>query len=328
MKRLITRSALMAGLVVGPMLAVLLLPVPYNHDLSAILNKRDLLKDGQRDRIIFVAGSGLYSALDSALVQERLGRPVRNIALWAGFAITPVLTEIGPYLRGGDTVVLVPEYGIAFDRYNETSRKWLFALAPGRNLLKLYGSIFKLKLFAEDMTSLVRSKVEALPQALREAMRTGNPGVFLREGYVQYDRFFNANGDSYRIFPAAASPEAIRQRGENYFSLPEYQGQSLTAVNAFCLQAAARGIRVFFVFPAYPREEYDRFGAGLRQYAGRLRGELACPILGTPEDFLYPYALFTDTIHHLGIEGKRRRTERMIELLSAALPPVGKDRDP
>jgi hypothetical protein len=316
MKTLLIKGGLLAALVLGLMLAVFLLPFPYNHDLAAILNKRDLLKQELPDRIIFVGGSGLYSALDSGMVQERLGRPVVNMGLYAGFGVTALLREIRPYLHAGDAVVIVPEYGVVYDRHLDDSRKWIFALGPSRNILPLYGTAPNpLKAFAVDFIGLVRYKFEAFPQALREALRTGRLSAFMTEGYVRYREYFDAYGDSYRIFPAASSPDTIKQRGEDYFSVDDFRNQSLTAVNDFCRDEARQGVRTFFAFPAYPEEEYRRFHDGLRRYEQRLRKELACPILGRPEDFFYPYRMFTDTIHHLGVEGRRKRTETVIALL-------------
>ncbi len=331
MKKFFLKSCLLGALVAGAMLAVFLAPLPYNHDLAAIMNKRDLLKDGLRNRVIFVGGSGIYSALDSELIERRLGRPVRNVGLWAGFGITAVLREIRPYLRPGDVVVLVPEYGMIYDDHLDASRKWIFTLSPIRNFRALYGgSLADARSFALDFISLIRYKVEAIPYAAREAIRLRDPGIFTAGGYVDYRKFFNAHGDSYRIFPAAASPDRIAHRNEDYFSVASYREQSLVNVNEFCRDERSRGVETLLVFPAYPREEYEQFQGGLRQYEARLRTELACPILGTPRDFLYPYLLFTDTIHHLGIEGKRRRSERLAELLVqklAAPSPASRLRD-
>jgi hypothetical protein len=316
MKTLLIKGGLLAALVLGLMLAVFLLPFPYNHDLSAILNKRDLLKQEQHGRIIFIGGSGLYSALDSEMVQERLGRPVVNMGLYAGFGVTALLREIRPYLHPGDVIIVISEYGIIFDHHLDDSRKWIFALGPARNFVPLYGNIpDRVRTFAADFIGLVRYKFEAFPQAVRETARTGRFGIFASGGYVQYGKYFNKNGDSFRIFPAAASPETIRQRNENYFSSPPFRDQSLAAFNDFCRDALKQGVRTFFIFPAYPEEEYRRFQDGARQYVQRLRKELNCPILGVPEDFLYPYRMFTDTIHHLGVEGRRKRTRTIIALL-------------
>ncbi len=316
MKTLLLKGSLLAALVLGLMLAVFLLPLPYNHDLAAILNQRDMMKQEQRGRIIFVGGSGLYSALDSGMIEARLGRPVVNMGLYAGFGMTAILAEIRPYLREDDIVVMVPEYGMVFDHYLDDSRKWIFALDPSKNLAPLYGSASNpLKALATDFIGLVRYKFEALPHAVREAVRTRSAGVFTSGGYVHYRDHYDAWGDSFRIFPAAVSPETIKQRNENYFDMPGYRNQSLSAINEFCRGTFARGVRTFFVFPAYPEEEYRQFRDGLRQWEQRLRGELQCPILGRPENFLYPYRMFTDTIHHLGMEGRKRRTESLIALL-------------
>jgi hypothetical protein len=318
MRTLLLKACLLAALVVGPAVAVFLLPLPYSrdHDLSAILNKRDLLKDSRHERIIFVGGSGLFSGLDSELIQERLHRPAVNMGLYAGFGITPLLREINPYLRRGDIVVIIPEYSVVFDEFNVPARKWLLALAPSRNLLTLYEKSWDgLYSFIHDINELVRLKFRAFPEAVRERIDTRRLTIFLHEGDVVYDKYFNGCGDSLRFFPAAASSDLLGQRNGDYFSGPDYLHQSLTVFNDLCREAAGRGVKTFFVFPAYPEKEYQRQQEGMRAYEQRLRKELLCPVLGSPRDFLYPYRYFTDTVHHLCREGKRIRTERVIELL-------------
>lgn len=316
MKKLLIKGCVLAALVVATALTVFLLPVPYSHQLSAILNKLDLVKEAGQDRVIFVGGSGLFDGLDSEKLETRLQRPVVNLGLYAGFGITPLLREIRPFLHPGDVVVIVPEYSVVFDSTDEQTRKWLFALAPARNLPLLYGTLQDpLRTFAIDFTSLVRSKVQALPKAAQEALRARHCGAFFGRGYVYYRKYFTRNGDSLRTMRAATSPDMIEQRGVELFSDPRYRDQSLDAVNEFCRDALQQGVRTYFLFPAYPEEEYRRQREGMRRYEARLRKELDCRILGAPEDFLYPYDLFTNTVNHLNGEGKRRRTEKVITLL-------------
>ncbi len=318
MKQLLIKGSLLAVLVFGPMVAIFLLPLPYTHDLSPMLNKLDLLKDERRDRIIFVGGSGLFSGLDSESVQARLRRPVVNLGLYAGFGITPLFREIKPYLHQGDVVVVVPEYGVRFDDYDFQARRFLFALGPVRNFVSLYGPVpDRARTFVSDFYSLVKSKFQAFPKAVWEAVRIRRSGPVVEEGYVYYRKYFNANGDSLRTFKAAASPEMIQNRGAEYFTRPGngYMNQSLKAFNDFCRDALKLGVETCFVFPAYPEQEYRRQQAGMRKYEQRLRKELNCPVLGRPEDFLYPYGFFTDTVHHLSPEGKRKRTKTLIALL-------------
>ena len=103
------------------------------------------------------------------------------------------------------------------------------------------------------------------------------------------------------------------------FSDPRYRDQSFEAVNDFCREARLRGVRTYFIFPAYPAEEYRRQREGMMRYQARLRKELDCRILGRPEDFLYPYEFFTNTVHHIDGEAKRLRTEKVISLLQKPL---------
>ncbi len=320
MRTLLIKGCVLAALVVATTLAIFLLPVPYSHQLSAILNKLDMVKGAGQDRVIFVGGSGLFDGLDSAKLEARLHRPVVNLGLYAGFGITALLREIRPSLRPGDVVVIVPEYSVVFDSVDEQARKWIFALAPARNLSWLYGTLQDpVRALAIDFVSLVRLKVQALPKAAQEALRVRQCRAFFGRGYVYYRKYFTRNGDSLRTMRAATSPEMIEQRGEELFSDPRYRGQSLDAVNDFCRSALRQGVRTYFLFPAYPEEEYRRQQEGMRRYEARLRKELDCRILGTPEDFLYPYDFFTNTVNHLNGEGKLVRTEKVITLLQKPL---------
>ncbi|HWR72682.1 MAG TPA: hypothetical protein VN604_05905 [Nitrospirota bacterium] len=316
LKRLLAKGALLAALVLGPFVALFLLPLPYDHSLSSIINKVDLLKDGRRGRIIFVGGSGLFCGLDSELVQAKLKRPVVNVGLYIGFGITPLLREIKPYLREGDTIVVVPEYGIWFDRYDHQARKLLFALGPVKNFVSLYGFIPD-RAFLSDFYGLAIAKFRALRVTLREAVLARRSGPVIGQGHKSYQKYFNANGDFLMEVHTPASPETIIGRGQKHFTDPGKAclNQPLKAFNEFCREARELGVEIGFVFPAYPEQEYRLQLADMRRYEQRLRKELNCPVLGKPEEFLYPYSLFADSIHHLNAEGKRKRTEALIALL-------------
>ena len=319
LRRFLVKGAILVLLVAATVLALFLAPLPYSDNLSSILNKRDLLKDGRRNRIVFVGGSGLFDGLDSALVEARLGRPVVNMGLYAGFAITPLLIEIKPYLRPGDTVVIVPEYGVVFDRLDIFARKWVFALAPERNLALYREGPNRALAFAADLVTLLRSKLQALPKALREAARTGSLAPLHQQGYAYFGKYFNAYGDSLRTMRAAV-PGVVEQAGADLFSDEAgFRDQSFAAINAFCREARSRGVSTFFFFPAYPDVEYRRQELSMRSYEARLRRELDCTVLGTPQDFLFPLASFTNTVNHINNEARGIRTRRIVDCLGPAL---------
>jgi hypothetical protein len=320
MKQLLMKGCLLAVLIIGTSVAVFLLPIPYSQQISAIKNKLDTVETAGRDRIIFVGGSGLFDGLDGEMVQARLHRPVVNLGLYIGFGVTALLREIKPFLRPGDRVVIIPEYSGVFDFPDDQARKWLFALAPVKNFSVLYRPLPNpVPAFTADFVSLVRQKLEAFPKALQEALRTGRWSAFFGRGYVYYRRYFKADGDSLRTMRAAASADQIELRGMDIFNDVRYRDQSFAAVSDFCREERKHSVQTYFIFPAYPEDEYRRQEKSMKRYETRLRKELDCRILGTPQDFLYPYTLFTNTVHHLSVEGRRIRTEKLISLLQKAV---------
>lgn len=319
--RFIARSGLLALLVLLTCIALFLSPLPYNHELAAIVDKVDMLKREGAGRIIFVGGSGLYDGLDSGAVQTALGRPVVNLGLYGGFGVSSILHEIGPLLRKGDLVVLIPEYSVLFDPFRDETRKWLFMLSPSRSYARLYGMRPSgTVLFLEDFFSLLRSKMLAVPKLAGRAVRrrtTDTPAA--GNGYVLYHDHFDFSGDSRRPF-RKVPPERIEGRGVAVDG--EICTQTLLEVNDFSRFAAARGASVVFVFPAYPREEFDLNRDMIKRYERYLKSYLEIPVLGRPEDFLFSLERFTNTVNHLTAEGKAERTKLLIRLLSTRAAPA------
>ncbi len=318
MRSLLIKGSILVFLALASLLAIYLSPMPYKDRLSAILNKREMLMDGRRNRIIFVGGSGLYCGLDSDMIEKRLQRPVVNMGLYYGFGIIPLLNEIRPYLHAGDTVVVIPEYKLIFDQYDDLSRKWVYALSPGKNFFPVYQRLRNpFKMFLEDMNGLVHSKLEAISSVGSAAFRAGRFVPVFQEGYVFYAQEFNAHGDSLIGFPNA---KALQGKGEDFFSESDFGSQSFTALSTFCLESKRQNVSCFFMFPAFAAKDYRRMRGAFHQYEQRLRKELNCGILGTAEDFIYPDQFFSDSVNHLNAEGKRKRTETVLRLLQNSRP--------
>jgi len=315
-KRLLIKIVLLVLLVLLLVCTVFLMPVPYSDNLSAIINKRDLLKDGHCDRIVFIGGSGLFDGLDSNLVEVRLGRPVVNMGLYYGFGITPLLHEIMPYLHPGDTVVIIPEYGVAFDAPDEPARKWIFALDPALNWVLYRDVPDRVRSFVTDVIFLVQSKLRAFPKAVLEAVRMRSLTPLTRQGYAYYDKYYNAYGDSLRTM--RAEPGAPPLRSSDIVATPAYN-QPFTKVSSFCRDALQKGVETFFIFPAFPEEEYLRQEEEMLRYETRLRKELQCTVLGAPQDYLYPLSYFTNAVHHINNDARRIRTERLLKDLEHAM---------
>ena len=80
-----------------------------------------------------------------------------------------------------------------------------------------------------------------------------------------------------------------------------------------------KGVKVFYIFPAYPKEEFKRFESSLLSFETQVRRGLKFPVLGKVTDFLYPEADFYDTVYHLRRRGRDERTKKIVDLLKMAL---------
>lgn len=315
MKRLLRNISILVLLVGTTSIGLLLIPIPSSVELAAFLNKRDLLKQDTERRIIFVGGSGLFDGLDSAMVRDTLQRPVVNMGLYAGFGIFPILREIKPHLKAGDTIVVIPEYGLVLDSYNEQSRKWLFVASPLENFSELYLTTPKgAEYFFKDLHGVLNVKLTAIPRAVREARKRGNANSFFTDGFLYFHTKYTDTGDSLMTFRPLPN-EHLDGRGGKLLLAQGFRDQSFERVNQFYRYARGKGVQMFFIFPAYPAREYRELKEEIHQYYAKLRRELDIPILGTPQDFIFSDRFFTDTVNHINKEAKKARTERVIALL-------------
>jgi len=314
MRRLVLKIGLLSFLVMATLLFPFYTRFPYSHAVSLLINKLSMLQESPSPKIVFVGGSGTYSGLDSQLVHAELHCPVTNMAVYAGHGVLPILHLIEPHLKAKDVVVIIPEYGLIHAGLNNTdkTRKWLLAASPLSSLGKYYSfSPTGLKDLLSDLAELSTSKLSVLPQTFF----TASP-----EGYYKWRRVMDQFGDmTEQAQFDKLPPEKLLDRGTAYWHKP-LAAEAIDELNSFAQSAARVGAKVFWIFAAFPEQDYEmnreHFDAIYRQ----LEAELKIPILGTPYDFLYPYQYFQDSVNHLSAEGKTLRTAKIIELLKANLP--------
>ena len=86
-------------------------PLEKNCMLADEMGKLARLKSASGRRIVFVGGSNLLYGLDSPRIERALGLSVCNMGLHAGLGLCFQMQAVLPYIREGDVVVCVPEYG-------------------------------------------------------------------------------------------------------------------------------------------------------------------------------------------------------------------------
>src|SRR5208337_5584491 len=149
MKILITillKIVLILAIMIMSTTIVWFLPGDYNHDLAALINKRDLIISKQSPRIIFIGGSNL-ATLNSQKIEQAVNRThkphysVANMGLWAGLSIQRYLEEIKSLLNQDDIVIVCQEYAplldsafYSFIQSNEEAKKIFFLMQPKKQI--------------------------------------------------------------------------------------------------------------------------------------------------------------------------------------------------
>jgi hypothetical protein len=122
---------------------------------------------------------------------------------------------------------------------------------------------------------------------------------------------FSEEGD---VLAHLDQPQATHLMNMGKMIFRDYS-EEITILNAFIADANQKGAEVFYTFPAYIESEYKLNKLVLNQYENQFKNQLKCPIINTPETFVFPNEDFFDTAYHLNKNGRKKRTELMIKIL-------------
>ena len=90
--------------------AIFAIPSQYTEAYVGVLNEKvDRLMSIEEDKIVVIGGSSVAFALDSALMEEELGKPVVNFGLYAALGTKLMLDLSRDGIKDGDIVILAPE---------------------------------------------------------------------------------------------------------------------------------------------------------------------------------------------------------------------------
>jgi hypothetical protein len=305
--RKLTSNLFFLGFMVAAIIAVIVGISPHdtNNYLAAAIDKHRLLYSTESPKIVLVGGSNLAFSVDSRKIEESIGLPVVNMGLHADVGLRFMLNEVEPALGSGDIVVIFPEY----EHFYQISVD---------GLPRELGSVIK---FCPECISGIRM-----------------PGqVFnMIAGFLQM-----SEGDILRSIKAPEKPEKIyfRQGFNEWGDLVSHlkktdklapnnhvydiriisPNSAIDSLNSFYRSQKAADARIFFMFPAIPMDEYNAQEEKFLAFYDFLASELEIPVIGTPQDFIYPEEFFYDTVYHMNRVGRDARTDRIIELLSSAL---------
>jgi hypothetical protein len=300
----------MAALVLATGAAVLVLVPPDREDYLAVVAKKvELIERVPVPRIVFVGGSNLAFGLDSAKVEQQLGRRVVNMGMGFNMGLRFMLDLVEPRLGEGDLVVLVPEYNLFYGLLDGDERLI--------DVLELYPDGYQYIRSKRQMLNLVENLPEHARFKLTRILQTmGRPAA---EDCVYCPRAFNERGDNVAHLDLppkdVARLEFLRNTSKGI------DREAITVVNEFARKAGQRGARVVMLFPCVPRPHFEQRRAAIDALEAALREDLDVPLLSTPEDYVFPIENFYDWVYHLNREGRDLRTAKVIEQIRPVATP-------
>jgi hypothetical protein len=298
--------------------------------------KEHIARNAGEEKIVIMGGSNALFGLESELIEERLGITTVNLSLHAGFPLEYHFDFVRQHLRGGDTLIVSPEFEMLSRNkpYNkwyvtqlltwDSASFWRLPLGEKARMIRRVkpGRIYRgLKAMArkEEIHATKRGRAP-VPEAevLERAAKRWESGKY--RGVYSYENV-GPRGDIARNRGSFKGEAGKYGLSHKYHVAPRTE-KTLARIRAFC---AKEGIQLLYAWAAtISGEELDlesddaRFALGAVEDVLR---SLDIPALGEPQEFSYERTFFYDTRYHLNNKGRQLRTERLADLLGERFPP-------
>lgn len=278
--------------------------------MAAMCDKHSRLDSIKGPRIIFVGGSSTSFGVNSKEVGEAFNIPATNLALVAGLGLDFMLNEAEEKARKGDIIVLSSEIYLFREGDYELKKYTVKCCADAKRYFT--------ENYIKDLTGVrfkqIKNNFAYLAKQLMRRPTPPDTGTNYTDAFT-HRTDFNEYGD--QIGHIGKRPPAKLFYIADYYPYKYYEG--IPRINKFVDAVNKKGAKVYFIYHAYARSAYELNKATIARYSADMKKDLKCPVLGTPEDFVYDDNQFFDTALHLLTEAREVRTKRLIELLKQVI---------
>ncbi len=301
MKRFIQRLILFiltATLFLGPLVFIRIggRNLRYiDNPTAAIIDKNNRLENLESPKIIIAGGSNAFYGLNSAMLEEKLGFNVVNMALFAGFGLDLILEQTVGKIHKGDILILSVEYFLE-SGIDDRAREEVIQYFPSSYQLIENSQIPVLI----RLRNSLKNNIESCQNIVLKPVKKSSP-VYL------HSRTINKYGDAIGYL----NYENPKDRAA--FSKLEYRYyEEIGVLNRYAKQVYDNGAQIYFIFPPIPITDFEQNKEIIGKYYSDLKRDLNFPVLCTPEDMAFEDDLFFDTAYHLGKVGRELRTEKIV----------------
>jgi len=292
----------------------------YINVASWYRHKSEIADSLSGPRIVIVAGSNGLLGISARQIEDATGIPTVNYATHGMLVIGYHLFRARGVLRPGDTVLLPLEYeryfapptSSLFSEYVLGTDPSYFHQLPLREKLEW---VVSASIYQTATRLLVSDEVQT---RIEEQIGAGTRTTLNDRG----DFTQNAKADQAKAH--RLSVERLPPFG--YFVAGQWKSvdHAWDHIGQFVRWCHDRGVRVLATFPnTFTDPQYET--AHVRAVADDIEthfAELGVPVLGTPEDAMFPREDFWDTAYHMTREGVEKRTAALLTLLAPHLDSI------
>ena len=290
-----------------PMAVTAALPQVYSESFVGVLDdKVERLESIEGEKVVVVGGSSVAFGLDSALMEEELGKPVVNFGLYAAIGSVAMMELSKGSIGRGDIVILAPEIDPQALSAYFNSEMILKAIDEDPSLILRFSSDYIMKLLG----GLWPHAVDKLTASAGEY--TSPKGIYSKDSFdpVYFDIKSGLRKENVMPLyydpntPITLSPDIV-------------DSEYIRIVNDYVSYCRLRGAEVYFSYsPMLKDAIVDTTEEDIYEFESYLSEALDCEIISFAETYIMDAGYFYDTNFHLNDVGVEYRTLSLIEDLT------------
>jgi hypothetical protein len=301
MKKFLIRTGCFLLILLLPIIIGISLPTTPHASQSgffSVYQKDSLLVHTKSPRIIFIGGSNLSYGLNSQIIKDSLHLNPINTGISQGLGIKYMLDNTLPFVKKGDIIVLIPEY---FHFYNDYDYISMYTIHTALDIDK---SKFKLLNFKQRLNSL--------QFIARISLSKFNPTEYVGFEVDPIDNRYSYNeyGD---IFPHLKDTKiAYSEFPKDMYDVSMFNEEVIRKIIEFQNKVIELGGEFYISYCVIQDKSFINWEKIIKRVEEEfIKNEFT--IIGTPERYILPDSLLSNSPGHPNKEGADIRTLLFLE---------------
>jgi len=291
---------------------------------ASIIDKHRLLDQSHSPKIVLIGGSNLAFGVDSERVHAATGLDVVNMGVNRFFGIRYCLEEVKESIRGGDIIVIVPEYENFYgDMYGSAHLMNVPVLYPRAIpwLLRSYGSSpLRIGDLGVHIYGVLAAKSDAWRRSTCESIVAALPNPTRLRGTGYWPNFDRAHFTKYGDFVGHLSQLPPKHKDLRLLvDAGNIDPESAAVLNSFNDFATKQGATVVLLPPPITQTAYETHRQQLDQLTKFWHDHLNLVMPAPLERYVFADGCFFNNTYHLFGSAREEHTQMMIDDLRSTM---------